>query len=468
MGVPAPCVFPRHPSVPLEDRSTAWSTYSEIVSSSFFGDLRVVLRGSRFRRLFGTRLVSQFSDGVYQAGLAGFVFFNPEQHTSAWAVAAAFAVLLLPFSVVAPFAGVLIDRWPRRQVLLFSALTKAALGVVSAVLVAQGAGPEFFIAALLVLSVNRFFLSGLSAGLPYVVPREKLMMANAVTPTCGTVASSLGTGWGLLIGMIGGEEALGTGIILFVAALGFAAAGAVSLALRRRELGPHLEEEPEEIRTAVRHVVRGMVGGVRHIWSRTPARDGLATMGVHRVLFGVCTLLTLLLYNNTFTGGGVAGLAGFSVAAALLAIGFFLGAVATPWATGRMSASTWIASLLATAAIALVLFGLPFSVLLFPVASFVLGFVSQAVKVTVDTLVQRHVEDVFRGRVFSVHDVLFNATFVLGAAIAATFVPPSGVSVPVLCAMVLVYAALAAAWWIRARRPVATEQGTGPETEKTP
>ncbi|HIY43151.1 MAG TPA: MFS transporter, partial [Candidatus Nocardiopsis merdipullorum] len=140
----------------------------------------------------------------------------------------------------------------------------------------------------------------------------------------------------------------------------------------------------------------------------------------------------------------------------------------TPWATGRMSASTWIASLLATAAIALVLFGLPFSVLLFPVASFILGFVSQAVKVTVDTLVQRHVEDVFRGRVFSVHDVLFNATFVLGAAIAATFVPPSGVSVPVLCAMVLVYAALAAAWWIRARRPVATEQGPGPETEKTP
>src|SRR5699024_4249068 len=217
MGVPAPCVFPRHPSVPFEDRSTAWSTYSEIVSSSFFGDLRVVLRGSRFRRLFGTRLVSQFSDGVYQAGLAGFVFFNPEQHTSAWAVAAAFAVLLLPFAVV------LIDRWPRRQVLLFSALTKAALGVVSAVLVAQGAGPEFFIAALLVLSVNRFFLSGLSAGLPCVVPREKLMMANAVTPTCGTVASSLGPGWGLLIGMIGGEEALGTGIILFVAALGFAA-----------------------------------------------------------------------------------------------------------------------------------------------------------------------------------------------------------------------------------------------------
>src|SRR5699024_11718877 len=67
----------------------------------------------------------------------------------------------------------------------------------------------------------------------------------------------------------------------------------------------------------------------------------------------------------------------------------------------------------------------------------------------------------FRGRVFSVHDVLFNVTFVLGAAIAATFVPPSGVSVPVLCAMVLVYATLAAAWWIRTRRPRSEERRVG-------
>ncbi|WP_017577040.1 MFS transporter [Nocardiopsis kunsanensis] len=426
------------------------------MSSSFFGDLRVVLRGPRFRRLFGTRLVSQFSDGIYQAGLAGFVFFNPEQHTSAAAVAAAFAVLLLPFSAVAPFAGVLIDRWPRRQVLLLSSLAKAVLAVITAVLVARGAGPAFFVAALLVLSVNRFFLSGLSAGLPYVVRRDKLMMANAVTPTCGTAASSAGTGVGLAIGMIGGEEALGTGIVLFAAALGFAVSGAVSLTLGRRELGPNLEEEPEDVRAAVRGVVRGMLSGLRHIGERVPARDGLATMGVHRVLFGVSTLLTLLLYNNTFTGGGVAGLAGFSVSAALLATGFLVGAVATPWATARTGASTWIASLLATAAIVLLVFGLPFSPVLFPVAGFVLGFVSQAAKVTVDTLVQRHVDNAFRGRVFSVYDVLFNATFVLGAALAAVFVPPSGVSAAVVAAMVLVYAALAAAWARRARRSTET------------
>ncbi|WP_436885378.1 MFS transporter [Nocardiopsis dassonvillei] len=430
---------------------------------SFFGDLRTVLRGSRFRRLFGTRLVSQFSDGVYQAGLAGFVFFNPEQHTGAAAVAAAFAVLLLPFSVVAPFAGVFIDRWPRRQVLLLSALAKAALAVLSAVVVAGGESPAFLLLALLVLSVNRFFLSGLSAGLPYVVPREQLMMANAVTPTCGTVASSLGTGVGLGLGVLGGTGSWGTGVILAAAGLGFAAAGLVSLSLGRRELGPHLEREPEEVRAAVGSALLGMLAGVRHIWSRPPARDALGTIGLHRVLFGISSLMTLLLYNNTFTGGGVAGLAGFSVAAGVLAAGFFLGAVATPSATARMAPGAWIGVQLLAAAVALAVFALPFSPGLFPVAAFVLGFVSQGVKVTVDTQVQRHVDDAFRGRVFSVYDVLFNATFVLGAALAAALVPPSGLGTAVVVGMAAVYLAAGAAWTLRERRRAGALPGPAPE-----
>ncbi|MFD6953323.1 MFS transporter [Nocardiopsis sp. TSRI0078] len=429
---------------------------------SFFGDLRAVLQGARFRRLFGTRLASQFSDGVYQAGLAGFVFFNPEQHTSAGAVAAAFAVLLLPFSVVAPFAGVLIDRWPRRQVLLLSSLSKALLAAVSALLVSDGEGPAFFVAALLVLSVNRFFLSGLSAGLPYVVPRERLMMANAVTPTSGTAASFLGAGTGAAIGLWGGDDALGTGVILFVAALGFTGAALVSLALGYRELGPHLEREPEEVRAAVGDVVRGMVSGVRHIWARPAPRDALATIGGHRVLFGISTLVTLLLYNNTFTEGGVAGLAGFSVAMGMSGAGFLLGAVATPWATARMAPGTWIALQLAAASAVLLVFGLPFDPALFPVAAFALGFVSQGVKVTVDTLVQRHVDDAFRGRVFSVYDVLFNATFVLGAALSTVLVPPSGTGSAVVAAMAAAYLAMGVAWVVRGRRAPEPE----PEAER--
>ena len=43
-------------------------------------------------------------------------------------------------------------------------------------------------------SMNRFLLAGLSAALPHVVERDELVLANAVTPTSGTIAFMVGLG----------------------------------------------------------------------------------------------------------------------------------------------------------------------------------------------------------------------------------------------------------------------------------
>ncbi|GAA4917808.1 MFS transporter [Streptomonospora salina] len=419
---------------------------------SFYRDLRDVLQGPRFRRLFATRLISQFGDGVYQAGLAGYVFFSPEQHTTALQVAAAFAVLLLPFSAVGPFAGVLIDRWSRRQVLFVSTLAKGLVAACTAALVWSGSdGAVFFATALVVLSVNRFVLAALSAALPHVVPRHELMMANAVTPTCGTFAAFLGAAVGAGLRLLGGDGYAGTALILVGAGAAMALAGPAALTLGRGELGPDLGEQTDRVRTAVRNVAVGLADGARHIFDRRPARYGLATVAGHRLAYGVATLVTLLLYNNTFTAGGVAGFAGFSVALAASGAGYFAGAVATPWATARVRSDTWIALLLGTGAAVLLVFGLPFTPVLFPVAGFALGAVSQGVKVSVDTLVQRHVDDAYRGRVFAIYDMLFNAAFVAGAGLAAGAVPSSGESAAAVAGMAAGYALMAAGWTVRAR-----------------
>jgi len=73
---------------------------------TFFRDLRVLLGYAGFRRLFAVRLFSQASDGIFQVALASTILFSPERAPSAGAIAAGFAVLLLPFSVLGPFAGV--------------------------------------------------------------------------------------------------------------------------------------------------------------------------------------------------------------------------------------------------------------------------------------------------------------------------------------------------------------------------
>ena len=89
-----------------------------------------------FRRLFRVRLCGQAGDGLFQGALFGATFFNPESSTTAAAAAVSFAALLLPYSLVGPFAGVLLDRWSRQRVLLWANAGRSLL------LVARRRGPR--------------------------------------------------------------------------------------------------------------------------------------------------------------------------------------------------------------------------------------------------------------------------------------------------------------------------------------
>ena len=123
------------------------------------GHLRIALARRDFRRLLLIRLLGQFGDGVFQISLAGAVLFNPERQAHASEVAAGFAVILLPYCLIGPFAGVLLDRWWRERVLVVANLVRAVLVLGVAAEVAVGIDNQpFYISALVVVSVNRFFL----------------------------------------------------------------------------------------------------------------------------------------------------------------------------------------------------------------------------------------------------------------------------------------------------------------------
>jgi MFS family permease len=130
-----------------------------------------------------------------QTGLASFVLFSPERQSTPGAVAASFAILLLPYSLLGPFVGVFIDRWSRRQTLVLANVVRAALAIgVAAVLAASVSGWRLGLAALVIIAVNRFVLTALSAALPSTVPGHQLVTANAFAPTLGTFALVVGGG----------------------------------------------------------------------------------------------------------------------------------------------------------------------------------------------------------------------------------------------------------------------------------
>jgi MFS family permease len=401
---------------------------------SFLGDLRAVLAERNFRRLFATRLISQAGDGMFTAGLGAYVFFNATSFPDPGAAAAAFTVLYLPYSLIGPFAGVFIDRWSRRQILVWSALLRASFVVLTASLVASGRlGPPLYVSVLAVLGVNRFFLSSLSAALPHVVAEDTLVMANAVAPTVGTIVSFGGGLAGLGVHFLTGGGQGGSAVTLLVAGGCYLIAGAIGATMRRDLLGPPPLGEGERRRGLLAElgvVVKGLAVGAQHVWQRRPVAAALGATGSQRAMYGILLLTSILLYRNYFyaASGANSSLAHFTLVVIAAAIGYGGAAVATPIATRRLSKAAWIAVMLGLGGVATGALGPTFQQVPFLALSLTLGLVAQSVAICATTIIQQQMDDDYRGRVFAIYDMLFNVPFVIGALVAAQIIPNTGKS----------------------------------------
>ncbi|GAA5005499.1 MFS transporter [Kitasatospora paranensis] len=417
--------------------------------------LRGLLRGRGFRRLLTVRILSQLSDGVFQVSLAAYVIFSPERQSSPADIAAVLAVMLLPFSVVGPFAGVLLDRWRRRQVLHLGNLARFGLGLATAALL-LGRAPEwmFFASALLVTALNRFILAGLSASLPRVVDPAALVTANAVSPTLGTVAATVGGGIGFLVHQVLPPGPRADAALVTVAALLYLSAALAAQRIGPDELGPERHPERPPLRRALGTAARELGAALRHlVRDCRPAVHALAAVTLARFCYGVLIVVVLMLSRYTFNRpeDAAAGLASLGRAVGFSAVGFFLAAVVSPWCTRRLGLTGWMTTCLAGAAVFVPALGLPFRELPGLVAALLLGVVTQGTKICTDTVVQESVEDDYRGRVFAVYDVLFNISFVAAAGVTALVLPLNGRSVTVVAGVSAAYA-IGAVLYARAAR----------------
>jgi MFS family permease len=425
-------------------------------------ELRALLRLPGFRKLFAVRLVSQGGDGMFQVGLANLLFFSPESQGSAAAIAGAFAIMLAPFTIVGPFAGVFLDRWQRRQVLVFGNAVRVLItGTMAVLMLTQGVTPAIYVLGLAALSVNRFLLAGLSAGLPRVVQGDLLLTANALTPTLGAGAAFLGGGLSFVLGFAMPAGRIQDATALTCACVVMGCASLLGLRMSRTLLGP-VRPAVGSIRNEVVVVTRGLADGARYLAARRTPGQALMVMAFHRFLYGVVFIASILMSRNLLVepGDRTAGLATFATVIGATGVGGGLAILLTAVLARRMAPQSWIAVMLVVAGLSqLILVPEPgfFAVV---AAAALLGLAAQGAKIAVDTIVQRDSEDAYRGRAFAFYDVLYNAAFVGAAALAAFLVPDAGWSPGLFVALSVGYLAAAILFGMRGARTAALARQT--------
>jgi len=403
-----------------------------------------VSKGSRLNRILTIRWSGQLTDGLFQSALASFVLFSPERAPNAISAALAFAVVLLPYSLIGPYVGIFLDRFSRQRIIRNCNYIRAANLLIIAWLVnSSSTGIVLTLFVLFAFGVNRLILSGLSAGLPLLVKKEELIAANALAVTGGTIWVVIGGGIGIGIKNLLSQNSdadFADAVVILIASLGFLTAALACFRLNKYEIGP-LEHEVSAESRGYKEVLEGLM----ILRSHSDALRGILSIGIQRGGITALTLMALLLERNSFNDPADpdAGLAGFGMALAIAGIGIGLGAIISPYGVIKFGRHRWMRLLMFLCIPPLLIYAAGINEISMIGSAFLVGLCGQGIKVTNDALVQSKITDEYRGRVFAFYDVAVNAGIVTGAIGAALILPINGVTsvLPIVIALFYLFAA---------------------------
>jgi MFS family permease len=152
------------------------------------------LRLREYRLLFSGQVVSNLGDWLDFIALAVLIAYV--WHLGASALAALSIAIAVPWIFVAPFSGVLVDRWPKKRILIGSDLLRAA--IVTGLVFAPDLG-VLLVLVFLKTCVATFFAPADQATIRILVPEAQLHAANALSQFVQQATKIVGPALGGLI-----------------------------------------------------------------------------------------------------------------------------------------------------------------------------------------------------------------------------------------------------------------------------
>ncbi len=213
--------------------------------------LGLLARRRAFARLFGARGLTSLSAGAYRLALAWLILVRTGSPLALGGMAVAMALA----SILAPWLGALVDRLPRRALLV---ATDAGSALACLALAGLGAGPHLailpaYVLVFVVSSLGMLDWTALNAAIPQAVLEGELAEANGLWSAGMNV---IGLAAPALAGLA--LAAVGPVVTLSIVALGYAVAAATVSGVR---VAPVRTPGPQTgVWQAVREGVRFVLG----------------------------------------------------------------------------------------------------------------------------------------------------------------------------------------------------------------
>jgi hypothetical protein len=259
---------------------------------------------------------------------------------------------------------------------------------------------------------------------------------NSIASAVGAVAAFLGANFMLVPRAIFGSGDSGAASIIFLVIVPLLIALLLSLRFPAHVLGP--DDTRRAIHGSVLYaVITGWLHGLRTVLQRPTVAATLSGLAAHRMVFGINSLVVLLLVRSR-DAAAVSALGSAMLFVAAAGAGSFLANLVTPAAVRRWGRYATANGALAIAA-AFEIAGIGMRLWVLVACGFLLGGVGQVVKLCADTAIQIDVDDALRGHVFAVQDSLFWVAFIAAITAAAIVIPSDGHSPALLVAGAVVY-----------------------------
>ncbi|HEY1180259.1 MAG TPA: MFS transporter [Phytomonospora sp.] len=365
-----------------------------------------VFKQRDFSLLWWGGLISYLGNWMLVVGLPVTVY---DLTGSASASAAIVATGVTARLIVTPFAGVLVDRWDRRRVMVLGNVVQA---VVLLPLLLVNDGGDVWIAAAVMFAgaaVGPFVSTAEDALLPRLVADEHLPAANSLNSLNNNLARLVGP-------MLGGVGVVWLGLagIAVADAVTYLVAGAMIFAVR----GRHVAERTASARTGmVRKFAGEFADGVRIAFGSRVLRVVFAFFAL--TMFGEGVFASVFIVYTERTLGGGADEYAWLIAAQ--AVGGVLGGLVGGWFAQRWSPRLLLGvGALLFGSIDLFTFNYPklwVHVLPGIVAMVLVGVPSVFMFASAQTLLQRHSVDEFRGRIFAARGTITSACVLLGSGL---------------------------------------------------